>query len=298
MGAVVEVLQSLRWQFLSVCLCSCVCGGNSNITKVYFKQCSVYQIQIVFIHRYLVKAIAVMLKMEEIWVIYPRWGNYQALSCFWYFLWKLRLNYGISCLISLFTGDAASLALCPVHEEWKWLEDAIKVGDCQRNTSWCTNVQMFCSFHISILNSLFRPVCLRIKLSQSSAKTYVEVGRVSWEKGLILSSQYSAQLGPPGDFCLWNWVPFFVRGPLFPQFSTKECKRIVVKACILCWLFDIWKFYAQGRPCVWMFALIQFLDNFNIIAIKHFLKSWYMGPHCIWSPFCSKLDSHLKIWGF
>ena len=78
------------------------------------------------------------------------------------------------------------------------------------------DVQMFYSFHISILNSLFRPVCLRIKLSQSSEKTYVEVGRVSWEKGLILSS-YSAQLGPSGEFCLWNWVPFFVRGPVFDK---------------------------------------------------------------------------------
>ena len=33
-----------------------------NVAQVYFKQCSVYQ---VFIHRYVVMAIAVMGKMEE-----------------------------------------------------------------------------------------------------------------------------------------------------------------------------------------------------------------------------------------
>ena len=58
MGAVVEVVSSKPQ--VSVCLCS-------NVKNVYFKQCSVYQIIImVFVHRFVVKTIAVMWKMEEI----------------------------------------------------------------------------------------------------------------------------------------------------------------------------------------------------------------------------------------
>ena len=53
MGAVVEVVSSKP----QVC---------SNVKNVYFKQCSVYQIIImVFVHRFVVKTIAVMWKMEE-----------------------------------------------------------------------------------------------------------------------------------------------------------------------------------------------------------------------------------------
>jgi len=56
MGAVVEVVSSKPQ--VSVCLCS-------NVKNVYFKQCSVYRIIMVFIHRFVVKAIAVMWKMED-----------------------------------------------------------------------------------------------------------------------------------------------------------------------------------------------------------------------------------------
>ena len=63
MEAVVEVVSAKPQVtvFVSIAVLS-VCGGNSNVAQVYFKQCSVYQ---VFIHRYVVLAIAVMGKMEE-----------------------------------------------------------------------------------------------------------------------------------------------------------------------------------------------------------------------------------------
>ena len=59
MWAVVEVVSAKPQVTFFV---SKLCGGNSNVAQVYFKQCSVYQ---VFIHRYVVMAIAVMGKMEE-----------------------------------------------------------------------------------------------------------------------------------------------------------------------------------------------------------------------------------------
>ena len=53
--------------------------------------------------------------------------------------WKLWLNNGISCLISFFTGDAATLAMCPVDgllESWltwtgeKYVDKKLAAGCC------------------------------------------------------------------------------------------------------------------------------------------------------------------------
>ena len=51
----------------------------------------------------------------------------------------------------------------------------------------------------------------------------------------------------------------------------------------------------MGRPCVWHFILIWFLDYFNIFALcEQFWKHWIWVPFYVvwvpfWSHFCSKV---------
>ena len=116
------------------------------------------------------------------------------------------------------------------------------------------------------------PLCFRIKLSQSSAKAFKCRSRKGFvERGLKRT-------------WLDNW--YILNLSLFLISQTRRNKVVS------------YNLYVKGRPCVWMLASIQFLDNVNIIAIyKQFGKSWYMGPLCIWSLFCSKLGPLFKnLW--
>ena len=77
------VPQGLRWDFLSVCLISCVCGGSFNAIKVYSKQYSVHS-KCFFYPQicgqvYCIHLVWKNLPVQEIWVRYTR-------CFFWYFL--------------------------------------------------------------------------------------------------------------------------------------------------------------------------------------------------------------------
>ena len=77
MGAVVEVVSSKLQVtvFVSMLMLMCL-WWKFQYYKGLFQAVLCVSNKIVFIHRYVVKAIAVMLKTEEKQVIYPRWGNY------------------------------------------------------------------------------------------------------------------------------------------------------------------------------------------------------------------------------
>ena len=202
-------LQSFRWLFLSVCSCSCVCGGNSNITKVCFKQCFMYQIKSFLSTDMWSRQLQSCWKRKKNkWyiqgeAIIKHWAA-SDISCIHFMRiwnldngqWKLRLNFlpnfpiyrwcSYSCLV--FSWRRMEMA-----------EDATKVGGCQRNRSWCTNVKMFYSFNISILNCLLKNKTVT-KLSKNlyrSREGFVEkdfkgVPLIDWYKATQTGTRFTS----------------------------------------------------------------------------------------------------------
>ena len=77
-----------------------------------------------------------ILKLLLIFLVYVHMDNCQ---------WNLWLNNGISCLISFFTGDAATLAMCPVDglvESWlTWTWTGVKYVDKKLAAGCCFPIQ-------------------------------------------------------------------------------------------------------------------------------------------------------------